>query len=181
MAKSALVWSEILTLFVNTLTTDDKYSRQNMLNITQYLEAPLSQKQKIFCGFFIAFLKCPFNLENLKKIDEYLRLVISRIKRSCFRTPVGSQRVNGFQRVLKWGRHHYQRIFSWIRGKLSWAKSALVWSEILTLFVNALTTVDKYSRRNMQNITQKLEARLCQKQEGFSEVFISFLKCALNL
>ena len=67
MAKSALVWSEILTLFVNTLTTDDKYSRQNMLNITQYLEAPLSQKQKIFCGFFIAFLKCPFHLENLKK------------------------------------------------------------------------------------------------------------------
>ena len=33
----------------------------------------------------------------------------------------------------------------------------------------------------MQNITQKLEARLSQKQEGFSEVFIAFLKCALNL
>ena len=44
-----------------------------------------------------------------------------------------------------------------------------------------MTTVDKYSRRNMQNITQKLEARLSQKQEGFSEFFIAFLKCALNL
>ena len=33
----------------------------------------------------------------------------------------------------------------------------------------------------MQNITQKLEARLSQKQDGFSEFFIAFLKCALNL
>ena len=38
-----------------------------MLNIALCLEAPLSQKQKAFCGFFIAFLKCPFHLENLKK------------------------------------------------------------------------------------------------------------------
>ena len=49
------------------MNTADKYSRRNMLNFKQYLEAPLSQKQKIFCGFFIAFLKCPFHLENLKK------------------------------------------------------------------------------------------------------------------
>ena len=77
--KSALGLCEILTLFVDTLTSDDKYSRRKMLNFTQQLEAPLSQKQKTFSGFFIAFLKCAFNLENLKKIDEYLRLVISRI------------------------------------------------------------------------------------------------------
>ena len=38
-----------------------------MLNIALCLEAPLSQKQKTFWGFFIAFLKCPFHLENLKK------------------------------------------------------------------------------------------------------------------
>ena len=50
-----------------------------MLNFTQQLEALLSQKQKTFCGFFIAFLKSPFNLENKKKNDEYLSLVISRI------------------------------------------------------------------------------------------------------
>ena len=41
-AKPALVCSEILTLFLNTLTTDDKYSRRNMLNFTQQFEAPLS-------------------------------------------------------------------------------------------------------------------------------------------
>ena len=53
------------------MTTDDKYSRRNMLNFTQQLEAPLSQKQNIFTGFFIAFLKCALNLEHLEKKDEY--------------------------------------------------------------------------------------------------------------
>ena len=50
-----------------------------MLNFTQQLEAPLSQKQKTFSRFFIAFLKCALNLEHLEKKDEYPSLVISRI------------------------------------------------------------------------------------------------------
>ena len=61
------------------MTTDDKYSRRNMLNFTQELEAPLSKKQKTFSGFFIAFLKCALNLEHLEKKDEYPSRVISRI------------------------------------------------------------------------------------------------------
>ena len=77
--KPDLVRCEILTLFVNTLTTDDKYSRRNMMNFTQQLEAPLSQKQKTFSEFFIAFLKGALNLEHLEKEDEYPSLVISRI------------------------------------------------------------------------------------------------------
>ena len=79
MTKSGIVGSEILTLFVNTLTTDDKYSRRNMVNFTEQLEASLSQKQKTFSRFFIAFLKCALNLEDLAKKDEYPSLVISRI------------------------------------------------------------------------------------------------------
>ena len=78
-SKSAIVVPEILTLFVNTLTTDEKYSGRNMLNLTQQLEAPFSQKQKTFCGFFIAFLKYALNLEHLEKKDEYPSRVISRI------------------------------------------------------------------------------------------------------
>ena len=77
--KSAIVGYEILTLFVNTLTTDDKYSRRNMLNLMQQLEAQFSQKQKTFSGFFIAFLKCALNLEHLEKIDEYPSRVISKV------------------------------------------------------------------------------------------------------
>ena len=61
------------------MTTDDKYSRRNMLNFTQQLEAPLFVKEKTFSGFFIAFLKCALNLEHLGKKDEYPSLIISKI------------------------------------------------------------------------------------------------------
>ena len=61
------------------MTTDDKYSRRNMLNFTQQLEALLSQKQKTFSGLFLAFLKYALNLEDLEKKDEYPSLVISKV------------------------------------------------------------------------------------------------------
>ena len=61
------------------MTTDDKYSRRNMLNFTQQFEALLSQKQKTFSGWFLAFLKCALNLEHFEKKDEYSSLVISKV------------------------------------------------------------------------------------------------------
>ena len=50
-----------------------------MLNLTQQLGAPLSQKQKTFSVIFLAFLKCTLNLEHFQKKDEYPIRVISRI------------------------------------------------------------------------------------------------------
>ena len=50
-----------------------------MLNSTQQFEAPLSQKQKVFSGFFLAFLKSTLNLEHFEEKDEYPSLVISGI------------------------------------------------------------------------------------------------------
>ena len=41
-ALSALVWSDCLRLFVNTLTADNKYSRCNMQNLTQEAQTPLN-------------------------------------------------------------------------------------------------------------------------------------------
>ena len=61
-----LVWYEILRLFVHALTADDKYSGSNMQNFPQQYQTPLSQKQKTFSGFFIAFLKCELNLEHFQ-------------------------------------------------------------------------------------------------------------------
>ena len=61
------------------MTTDDKYSRRNMLNFRQQLEAILSQKQKTFSRLFLAFLKCALDLENFEKKDEYSSLVISKV------------------------------------------------------------------------------------------------------
>ena len=77
--KSPSVWYEILRLFVNALTGDDKHSGSNMKNFPQQFQTPLSQKLKTFSGFFIAFLKCALNLENFQKKNEYSILIISEI------------------------------------------------------------------------------------------------------
>ena len=73
------MWYEILRLFVNALTADDKYSGSNMQNLPQQFQTPLSRKQKIFSRFFIAFLKCAWNLEHFQIKDEYPSLTISEI------------------------------------------------------------------------------------------------------
>ena len=77
--KSPSVWYEILRLFVNALTADDKYSASNMQNLQQQFQTLLAQKQKTFSGFSIAFLKCTWNLEHFQKKDEYPSLIISDI------------------------------------------------------------------------------------------------------
>ena len=71
--------SKIFTLFVNTLTAHNKYSRCNVHNFAQQVQTLLSQKEKTFCRFFIAFLKCACNLEEFEKKDEYPSLIISEI------------------------------------------------------------------------------------------------------
>ena len=76
---SALVTSEIFRLFVNTLTTDDKYSRRYIQIFWQQLQTPLSQKGKAFCPFLIAFLKCAWNLEHSKRKEEYPTLISTEI------------------------------------------------------------------------------------------------------
>ena len=77
--KLPSVWYEILRLFVKALTAHDQYSRSNMQNLPQQVQTPLSQKQKTFSEFFIAFLKCEWNLEHVQKKGEYSSLIISEI------------------------------------------------------------------------------------------------------
>ena len=50
-----------------------------MQNLRQQFQTPPSQKQKIFSGFFIEFLKCAWNLEHFEKKDELSSLIISEI------------------------------------------------------------------------------------------------------
>ena len=89
--------------------------------------------------------------------------------------------LTGSKLQLKVARHHYYPFFPWILGKLSWKKTALLWSKILRLFANTLTADDKYSCGNMQNFRQQFQTLLSEKQKTFSGFFIAFLKCGLNL
>ena len=76
---SALVTSEISRLFLNTLTPDENYSLRNMQIFWQQIQTLLSQKGKTLFGFFIAFLKCAWNLKHSEKKEEYPSLIISEI------------------------------------------------------------------------------------------------------
>ena len=50
-----------------------------MLNFTQQLEAPLSQKQKTFSWFFYCISEICIKFRTFGKKDEYPSLVISKI------------------------------------------------------------------------------------------------------
>ena len=45
----------------------------------QQFQTSISQKQKMFSGFFIAYLEYASNLEHFQKKDEHPSLVISEI------------------------------------------------------------------------------------------------------
>ena len=76
---SALVSSEVFRLFVDTLTSDVKYSRRNMQIFWQQFQTLLSQEEKTFPGFFIAFPKCAWNLDYSERKEEYPSLIITEI------------------------------------------------------------------------------------------------------
>ena len=50
-----------------------------MQNLPQQFQTSLSEKQKTFSGFFIAFVKCAWNLELFQKRDDYPSLITSEI------------------------------------------------------------------------------------------------------
>ena len=68
--KSLLVIQKIQSLFVNTLTADDKHYLVNRDILAQRIQMQLSQKQKTFSELFFAFLKSKFNFKQFPKKDD---------------------------------------------------------------------------------------------------------------
>ena len=50
-----------------------------MQSLLKQFQTPISQKQKNFSEFFIAFQNCAWNLEHFQKNDEYPSLIVSEI------------------------------------------------------------------------------------------------------
>ena len=50
-----------------------------MQNFPKQIQTSISQKQKTFSAFFIAFLECSLNLEHFEKKDEHPSLIIYEI------------------------------------------------------------------------------------------------------
>ena len=64
---SPLVVCEILGLFVNILTGDDKYSLCYRQNLSETIQMQLSKRLKIFLQLIAAFLKSSSNFEHFEK------------------------------------------------------------------------------------------------------------------
>ena len=70
LEKFFLVIHKIPRLLVNTLTADDKHYLLNRNNLAQPIQIQLSEKHKIFCEFFLGFLKSVLNFKHLPKKDD---------------------------------------------------------------------------------------------------------------
>ena len=73
-----LVLYKFLRLLVKTLTDDDKYSLLYRENLTQPIQIPLYQKQKIFFHFFSS-LKSKLNFAHFQKKDDPHSRCVSQI------------------------------------------------------------------------------------------------------
>ena len=77
--RLVLVRSKFLGQFVNILTADNQYSRENRENLWQQFPKQISRKLKTFYGLFIAFLKSALNLEYFERKDQSQSLSITEI------------------------------------------------------------------------------------------------------
>ena len=75
----SLIDMEILGLFVNTLTADNKYFLLNRWNLPEPIQMQLYKKQKTFCQLLSAFLKSRSNFKRFEKNDDLPNLCISEI------------------------------------------------------------------------------------------------------
>ena len=90
------------------------------------------------------------------------------------RKPLGSQRVNRSQKLLKSAIQHFYSTFPSFRAKLSWNTSLIIRSKILRLLVIALTSDDKYCGHNRENLEQPIQMQLSEKtkKNSFFKIFI---------
>ena len=63
---------------------------------------------------------------------------------------------------------------------MRWKKSLLVTQKILRLLVNILTADDKHYLLNRENLAQRIQMQLSQKQKTFSQFSFAFLKSVLD-
>ena len=65
---------------------------------------------------------------------------------------------------------------------MRWKKSLLAIHKILRrLHVNTFTADDKHYLVNRDNLAERIQMQLSQKQKTFSQFFFAFLKSILNL
>ena len=101
-------------------------------------------------------------------------------KKSCFRRPFHKLHGKRSQTLLKSARQHLDHIYWSLRRQFSSKKFLSVTWKIMGLFLNTLTTDDKYSLLNREKLTQPIQICLSKYQKLFFQLFYAFLKSRLN-
>ena len=181
---SLLVIHKILWLFVNTLTTDDKYSLFNRDNLAEPLRMQLCKKEikNGLSQFLTAFLESRSNSKHFEKqmtLRGYVFPILQTAKdevrqvseNSRFRRTFDKQHVQWCQTLSKSSQQNLQHTCWSIWTKFS-RKCLLVIHKILWLFVNTLSDDDKYSLFNRDNLAEPLQMQLSKKEEKKSSFSI---------
>ena len=184
--KCLLVICEILGVFVNTLTADDKYNLGNCANLQFPITMQLSKKLKTFSQFFVPYLEFTSNFKHFEQKMIFIGNVFPQLltvedlvrplyKKRCFRTPFDSQHVKGSRTSLKSAWEQFYHIFSSLLEKLIWKMSLLVICEMFGAIFNTQTIDDKYPIQNCENLKLPIQMQLSNKRTTLSRVFPPFL------
>ena len=101
-------------------------------------------------------------------------------KKYRFRASVERQHAKCPQTLFKFEGHPLYHISGSLGSQLSNKKPPLKICKISKLFPNTLSSDGKYSLLDRDNLTQRIQMELSQKQKTFSQFFASFLKSSLN-
>ena len=100
---SVLVISELLRLFVNTFTANDKHSLSNRDNLRQPIQTKLSKKEKAPSEFCAAFLKSSSHFKDFENKMNFIAYKFQnyRLQETWLDRPFNNQHVKGSQKLLK--------------------------------------------------------------------------------
>ena len=162
---------EILDVFVNALTPDDKYPVRDSENLQFPVQMKLSQKRKLF----VTFLFYLWNLHQIlnilgKKMTSIanlfprLQTVKSLIKplsqNHRFTKSFDSQKIKGSQTLMKSPGEIFYHIFWSFWGEITWKTSPLLNFEILGVFINTLIANVKYPVADCQILEFPIQMQL---------------------
>ena len=102
-------------------------------------------------------------------------------QKSRLRASVEKQHGKCPQTFLKFEGQLLYHIYWSLQRQLSYKISLLQICKISKLFPNTLSSSDKYSLLERDNLTQQTQMQLSQKQKTLFDNFFSFLKSSLNL
>ena len=170
-----LVTSEVLGLFVNTLTADDKYYCFKRENFQQEFQMHLSQKAKNLASIFIPFLESTSNFQHFGKKCETHSSNFSEIltpkdfdtsmpERFRFRTTFSSRHINESQILLKSDRQHFCPNGLFLGKFTTEFEFCFLWHEYLPAAVSGLRNSPMISDVTKRDVSQ---LNISQNDESF--------------